>query len=596
VYLVPGATGSISTAPRPTIASSGLGFLTIEGDRVTLTWTSGNGSRRIVVARAGSAVTAVPVDGIDYNANSIFGSGDAIQPGEFVVFDNTSSSLVVSGLSPNIIYHFRIYEYDGSGSNIAYLTSTFASGSQSTSVTPGTQASNAIVSNITGNSATLSWTNGSGARRLVLARQGSAVNFAPVDLENYSASPSFGGGTQLGTGNYAIYSSTGNTVNVTNLLPNTTYHFEIFEYNGSNAPVYLRPGALANFTTSAHPTIASSNLQFTQVDGDRMVPYWTTGNGTRRIMIARAGGPVTAIPVDGVDYTASAVFGSGDAIQPGEFVVFDNTGGSGGFTLTGLQPATTYHFRIYEYNGTGATTAYLTSSFGSGSQATLSAPATQASAINFTNIGGSTFRINWTNGNGTSRIVLLKQGSAVDANPVNLTTYNGNASFGTGTQIGSGNFAVLTGNSNNVTITNVLPGTTYHTAIFEFNGSNGPVYLVPGAIASITTAPQPTVASTGLSFTQIDGDRMVPFWTPGNGARRIMVARASSAVTAVPVNGIDYNASGVFGSGDAIQPGQYVVFDNTGGSGGFTLSGLLPGTTYHFAVYEYDGTGSSTAY
>jgi hypothetical protein len=596
VYLIPGATGSMTTAPRPSIASSGLIFLNIDGDRMTLSWAGGNGARRIIVARAGSAVTAVPADGTDYTSNATFGTGDAILPGQFVVYDNTGSSVAVSGLSPNTTYHFRIYEYDGNGSTTAYLTASFASGNQSTPLTPVTQASNPVISNISGSSATLSWTNGSGSARLVLARQGAAVNFVPVDITFYNTNTSFGTGTQLGTGNYSLFSGTGNSVNITNLLPNTTYHFEIFEYNGSSNPVYLRPGAVINFTTSAQPTIPSSNIQFSQVDGDRMVPFWTQGNGTRRIMVARAGSAVTAVPVDGIDYVSNATFGSGDAIQPGQFVVYNNTAGSGGFVLTGLQPGTTYHFRVYEYNGTGATTAYLTSSFASASQATVSPPTIQASAINFTNVGGSTFRINWTNGNGTWRIVLVKQGSAVDANPVSPVAYSANPVFGSGSQIGTGNFVVLSTNATNVTITNLIPNTTYHVAVYEYNGSNGPAYLIPGAIANATTAPQPTIPSSGIAYTQVDGDRMVPFWTLGNGTRRIVVARASSAVTAIPANGTDYIANATFGSGDAILPGQFVVFDNTGGSGGFTLTGLSTGTTYHFAIFEYDGTGSSTAY
>jgi hypothetical protein len=596
VYLIPGTTGSMTTAPRPTIAASALGFLSIDGDRMTLLWTNGNGARRIIVARAGSPVTAVPVDGVDYNADAVFGNGDAIQPGQFVMYDNTSTSVALSGMSPNTTYHFRIYEYDGSGATTAYLTSSFTTGSQATSSTPTIQVSNIIASNISGSSVTLSWTNGNGTARLVLARQGAAVNFVPVDATFYNVNAAFGTGTQLGTGNYSLCSSTGNTVNITNLLPNTTYHFEIFEYNGSSHPAYLRPGAAFNFTTSAQPTIPSSALLFASIDGDRMVPFWTQGNGTRRIMIARAGSPVTAVPVDGIDYNASAVFGSGDAILPDQFVVYDNTGGAGGFSLTGLQPATTYHFRIYEYNGSGVTTAYLTSTFASGSQGTLSPPVTQASAINFTNIGGSTLRINWTNGSGSSRLVVVRQGSAVNANPVSPTSYTSNPVFGSGGQIGVGNFVVSSGGSSNVTITNLVPNTAYHVAIYEYNGNIGPAYLIPGAVANTTTAPQPTVPSSGLLFTSIDGDRMVPFWTQGNGTRRIVVARASSAVTAVPANGTDYTANSIFGSGDAILPGQFVVFNGIGGAGGFSLTGLTPGITYHFAIFEYDGTGVGTVY
>lgn len=593
VYLVPGATANATTLPRPTIAASSVTFGSIEGNSMRVNWTPGNGTRRIVVARAGSPVTAVPVDGIDYTASSAFGSGDAIQPGEFVVYDNTSSFVDLTNLSPNTVYHFRIYEYDGSGAGTAYLTSTFATSSQSTLASPVTQASNINFTNLSGTGVTVNWTNGSGTRRLLVARQGGPVNADPVDLTFYSAN-SFGLGSQIGTGNFVLYNGNGNSTALTGLQINTTYHFALYEFNGVSGAVYLRPGATANITTPAQPTVPASAMTFTSVDGGAMRVNWTPGNGVRRILVARAGSAVTAIPVDGVDYTANTVFGSGDAISPGEFVLYDNTNSFA--DISGLQPATTYHFRIYEYNGSGASTSYLTSSFASGSQATLSAPAVQASAVNFTNIAGSSARINWTNGNGSGRIVVMRQGSAVDNDPVDLVFYSANANFGSGAQIGPGNFTVhrAVNSTNFVAVTNLVPNTTYHVAVYEFNGSAGAVHLLPAATASFTTTAQPTVAASAMAFNSVEGNSMRVLWTSGNGTRRIVIARAGAAVTATPVNGTDYVASGTFGNGDAIQPGQFVVYDNA--STFVDLTNLLPNTVYHFAIFEYDGTGTSASY
>jgi len=594
VYLVPGATASTATLPRPTVASSAVTFGSLEGNSFRINWTAGNGTRRIVVGRAGSAVTAVPVDGVDYNANNIFGNGDAIQPGQFVIYDNTGASVDLSNLSAGTTYHFRIYEYDGSGTSTAYLTSSFAIGSQSTLTAPATQASNINFTNPAGTSVTVNWTNGNGGRRIVLARQGSAVNADPVDLSFYTANSIFGNGSQIGTGNFVVFASSTSSVNVTNLQINTTYHFAVYEYNGVTGPVYLVPGATGSFTTPAQPTIPASGITFTSLDGGSFRVNWINGNGARRIIVARQGSAVTAVPADGTDYNASSTFGSGDAILPGQFVVYDNT--STFLDLNGLQPGTTYHFRIYEYNGTGASTSYLTSSFASGSQSTLTAPTIQTSGINFTNIGGSTVRINWINGNGSGRIVIARQGSPVNADPVNLTTYAANSIFGNGATTGAGNYVVYrnTGTTNNETITNLIPATTYHFAVYEYNGSLGPVYLLPGATGNVTTAAQPTVAASGINFTSLEGNSFRVNWTNGNGQRRIVVAREGSAVTAVPVNGTDYTASSTFGSGDAILPGQFVVYDNN--STFVDLSNINPNTTYHFAVFEYDGTGTNTAY
>src|SRR6266700_2995788 len=85
----------------PTTAASNIIFFFTEGNSFRINWTNGNGSRRIVVMRQGSAVTALPVNGTDYNENAVFGNGDAIQSGQFVVYDNTGNFVDVSGLQPN---------------------------------------------------------------------------------------------------------------------------------------------------------------------------------------------------------------------------------------------------------------------------------------------------------------------------------------------------------------------------------------------------------------------------------------------------------------------------------------------------------------
>ncbi|MBC7949016.1 MAG: hypothetical protein H7Y42_14115, partial [Chitinophagaceae bacterium] len=576
----------------PTLASSNMTFNSLEGNGFRTLWTAGNGARRIVIMRQGSAVTATPTNGVDYNSSGVFGSGDAVQPGQFVVFDGASTFVDVTNLQPSTTYHLAIFEYNGTASTTQYLTATFAFGSQATLSAPVTPPSAVVFSNIIGNSMTVGWTNGSGTRRLVLVRQGSAVNANPVDLTSYPSSSLFGGGAQIGTGNYAVYSSTSNSVTVTGLLPSTTYHVAVFEFNGTTGPVYHIPGATGSSTTLARPTIAASAPNFNSIEGNSMRLFWTPGNGTRRVVIARANSSVTAVPVDGVDYAASAVFGSGEAVQPGEFVVYDNN--STLVDITNLSSATTYHFRIFEYDGTGATTGYLTSSFATASQSTLSPPTTPASALNVTNLTGISATIGWTNGNGTRRLVLMRSGSAVNANPVDLTSYGGSSNFGSGTQIGAGNYVVFTGSSNTVGVTALQINTTYHFSVFEQNGIQGPLYLVPGASGSFTTPSQPTVASSSMAFNSIEGGSLRVTWTLGNGARRIIVARQGSAVTAVPVDGVDYTSSGTFGSGDAILAGQFVVGDNA--SSFVDVSGLQPATTYHFRVYEYNGTGVNTAY
>lgn len=111
-----------TVAPSPTTASTNLVLSAITANSITLNWNNGNGSRRIVVARASSAVNAQPIDGAEYTANSIFGNGTMIGTNNFVVYNGIGSSVTVTGLNANTNYIFTVYEFNGTGGAINYLT------------------------------------------------------------------------------------------------------------------------------------------------------------------------------------------------------------------------------------------------------------------------------------------------------------------------------------------------------------------------------------------------------------------------------------------------------------------------------------------
>lgn len=100
-------------------------------------------------------------------------------------------------------------------------------------------------------------------------------------------------------------------------------------------------------------------------------------------------------------------------------------------------------------------------------------------------------RIQWTNGNGGWRLVLVKEASNVDADPQDGTKYSGWYDFGNAPsdQIGTGNWVVFNGISDNVTLTNLKQNTTYYVKIYEHDGnSTSPDYLTTNpASFSFTT-------------------------------------------------------------------------------------------------------------
>lgn len=141
--------------------------------------------------------------------------------------------------------------------------------------------------------------------------------------------------------------------------------------------------------------------------------------------------------------------------------------GLGTFThvRSGLPAGTLTHFRGYAANAAG-TNYTADASF-------YTEPAAQASGVTFENVTETGMRIRWAAGSGAGRIVLVKAGSAVDAEPADGadTGYAAAAAFGGGTELGSGNFVVYKGGDAQADVTGLLGLTTYHVAVFEYAGA-----------------------------------------------------------------------------------------------------------------------------
>ena len=610
-------------AQAPTTPASNLTILDLDGDRFRVNFTRGDGARRIIIAKAGSPVTAVPVEGTDYLSGA-FGAGNQIIPGEFVVYKGTSNVAVITGLTHSTTYHFKIFEFNGSDFSTQYLTSSFLEGNQATLTNPTVQSSAITFENVLGSTMRVNWTNGNGSGRILIARANNPVNVEPQDLMNYNSS---GGGYgsptyQIGTGNYVLYSGNATGVNISNLEPNTTYHFALYEYNGGYGRVYLTStsatnsaaAAMASQGTNAYPTENANTMTFNYIDGTSFSYYMNSnqnGNGQKRLVIIKEGSPVTAVPVDGNEYTGHNTFGNGHELAPGEFVVFSGTSISR--NLIGLQPHTTYYFKVYEYNGSGTNTYYLKTNDSHAnpvfetSQSTVGYPTTQASNITFSDVLGSNMRVNWTRGDGSGRILIARANSAVNVEPQDLISYNSTSGgYGSSTyEIGTGNYVLYAGNGTGVNITNLEPGTTYHFALYEYNGNSGRVYLTSssatnptlGATGSQATSAYPTINANAMSFNYIDGNSFSYYMNSnqsGNGQKRLVIAKQGSPVTAVPVDGNEYTDHNTFGSGHELAPNEFVVFSGTNISR--NLVGLQPHTTYYFKVFEYNGSGTESFY
>jgi hypothetical protein len=110
---------------------------------------------------------------------------------------------------------------------------------------------------------------------------------------------------------------------------------------------------------------------------------------------------------------------------------------------------------------------------------------------------------------------------------------------------------------------------------------------VTGTAGTCILAAQPTTDATNITFPRVTNNGFTINWNNGDGANRIVVVRASSAVVGPPVDQSTYLAFPEIGNTSTIAASEHVVYNGTGNS--VDVAGLAASTTYHVAVYEYNG-------
>jgi len=117
-------------------------------------------------------------------------------------------------------------------------------------------------------------------------------------------------------------------------------------------------------------------------------------------------------------------------------------------------------------------------------------PTTPPSAFSASNIGTTSMDIAWTNGNGDNTLVVARAGGVVNDDPMSGSTYTADASFGNGSQIGTGNYVVYNGTGSTVSVSNLISSTTYHYAIYSYNSVDNCYNLTELIGNATTTGPE----------------------------------------------------------------------------------------------------------
>ena len=235
----------------PATQALAVSFSSVTSSSFDINWTPGSGSNSLVVIKAGSAINGTPSNGIAYTANAVYGAGQIIASGEYVVYNGTGNTVTVTGLSTSIIYHVAVFSFDNTGS--CYNAVNPAAANVITACGQPVIQVSTISTNASLTSASLNWSGGSGTNALVKINTSNSFT-APLDGVTYSTNTLYSGGEQV------IYNGTGTAAYVTGLLPGTNYYVTIYTYNScGSSPDYLVTGnPVQPFTTLLNNNIPAN--------------------------------------------------------------------------------------------------------------------------------------------------------------------------------------------------------------------------------------------------------------------------------------------------------------------------------------------------
>ncbi len=158
-------------------------------------------------------------------------------------------------------------------------------------------------------------------------------------------------------------------------IPNgsVVYFRWILDGSSSSSGVGIDNFSVALVTISCStPTTQASAVTFNTVTQNSMNVAWTNGDGSSRLVYANSTNSFSSLPADG------GTIGTPNTVwaNSGEQLIYNGSGSS--TSISGLSPATTYYFRVFEYNCTAGNTKFLntTATNNPNSQATTVAAST----------------------------------------------------------------------------------------------------------------------------------------------------------------------------------------------------------------------------
>ena len=642
----------VSQCQQPGIQATSFVASAISDTSMNVAWIRGNGSAVIVIARKDNPVTIDPTIGISYLSSAHFGMGTAIGNENYVVYNGSSNSVTITSLEAATTYHYAVYEYNTMGycyKTPALAASATTTGIPSYCIAGCPEAGFEYISSVSLGS--INQVSGKGINgyqdftsQQTTIQKGIYTN-AIINTANSNAGNQLliwidwnqdgdfedAGENVYTSSSYPFISphtTLGFTAPINALTGNTRMRIRLHESGfGSNATpcgnsdfgevedytIHVVAAPLCNLPAIQATAFTSSSVTDTSIHIS-----WTRGNGNKVLVVARQGSIVNSDPVNGIIYAADVAFGVGSQLGSANYVVYNGSGSS--VTISALAAGNTYYFSVYEYNDTAycyKTPALTGIANTSGTyQCTYCVSSgtmdynTSITAVGFNTINNITYKLSaYTDYTNLSTTVNKNSAysMAVNLNTDGDFTLQANAwidwnqdcdfsdageeyNLGTATNEINGSTS-LSPLSIIVPATAALGNTRMRVTVKYNIASTSCETSFDGEVEDynlnvVSECLQPNQQATAFSSFGITDSSMNISWTRGNGNSVLVVARQGSAVNQNPDNGSLYTANAMFAGGTQLGTGNYVVYNGNGNS--ITLTSLMAGTAYYFAVYEYN--------
>ena len=321
----------------------------------------------------------------------------------------------------------------------------------------------------------------SGVAAASITTTSAAISWAtnePADTQvEYGTTTAYGMQTVL---NPAL--STTHSAGLSGLAPSTLYHYRVVS---KDAAGNVATSGDFTFTTNALPPPDTTPPTVFLVESTAVTANSATINW------------VTDEPADGqVEYGPTTAYGA--ATNLAAAVTLGHS-----FSLTGLLPGTTYHYRVLSKDAAGNLTTSNDFTF------TTNVPDTTAPAITAvgnSNVTQSTATITWT----------------TDEPADSQIEYGLTPAFGSVTPL---NAALVTAHS--VNLSSLTPNTTYHYRVLSKDAAGNAASSAPGSFTTATTPPPAAVAHVQSAATTSNGGAATmgqAFATPNTAGNMIVAA------------------------------------------------------------------------